>query len=60
LEAGFSDPDNDGILGTGIPVENANGLVTSAPDGYTTPANLDSNTANDYLQDIPVIVFQVI
>ncbi|SOS47621.1 gliding motility-associated C-terminal domain-containing protein [Tenacibaculum dicentrarchi] len=57
LEAGFSDPDNDGILGTGIPVENANGLVTSAPDGYTTPANLDSNTANDYLQDIPVIVF---
>ncbi|WP_370402811.1 gliding motility-associated C-terminal domain-containing protein [Tenacibaculum dicentrarchi] len=57
LEAGFSDPDNDGILGTGIPVENANGLVTSAPDGYTKPANLDSNTANDYLQDIPVIVF---
>ncbi|MCD8399114.1 gliding motility-associated C-terminal domain-containing protein [Tenacibaculum finnmarkense] len=57
LEAGFSDPDNDGILGTGTPQEDANGLVTSAPDGYTTPANLDSNTTNDYLQDVPVIIF---
>ncbi len=57
LEAGFSDPDNDGVLGTGTPVEDANGLVTSAPDGYTKPANLDNNKVNDYLQDVPVIVF---
>ena len=66
IEAGFTDGDPPGplygILGTGaIAVDPANGRVTTAggfaiPDGYTTPANLDSppalggNTVDDYLQ----------
>ena len=36
LEAGFADPDADGILGNGTPSVNANGVVTGA-GGYTTP-----------------------
>lgn len=36
-EAGFSDPDEDGILGTGTPTVNANGIVTGSGSGYTIP-----------------------
>ncbi|RZJ65778.1 MAG: T9SS type B sorting domain-containing protein [Flavobacterium sp.] len=37
-EAGFADANNDGYLGNASPVVvNPNGLVTGAPNGYTTP-----------------------
>ncbi|WP_462251672.1 lectin-like domain-containing protein [Ekhidna sp.] len=39
IEALFSDSDNDGILGTGIPTVNSLGVVISASNGYTTPTN---------------------
>ena len=37
-EAGFTDPDNDGILGSNPSTINSNGLVTSRVDGYTNPS----------------------
>jgi gliding motility-associated-like protein len=37
IEAGFTDPNFDGQLGINPVVVNANGLVTSKTDGYTTP-----------------------
>ena len=41
-EAGFTDDNDDGILGPAAPTFNpANGRVTSGVDGYTTPVNLD-------------------
>ena len=49
LEAGFEDPDQDGILG-GSPVEvDAQGRVISAI-GYTTPLDLDNSSQYDYLE----------
>jgi hypothetical protein len=44
-EAGFTDGDDNGLLGTGtfgagLTVD-ANGVVTSGTDGYTTPANTE-------------------
>jgi trimeric autotransporter adhesin len=37
-EAGFTDANNDGFLGNlPQPTTNANGIVTGAPNGYTTP-----------------------
>ncbi|MDZ4330093.1 MAG: T9SS type B sorting domain-containing protein, partial [Flavobacterium sp.] len=38
IEAGFNDPDNDGILGNNPVTVNAKGIVTSGV-GYTTPNN---------------------
>ncbi|NJB38203.1 Ig-like domain-containing protein, partial [Croceivirga sp. JEA036] len=53
-EAGFSDPNADGILGELPLVVDANGLVTgtTVTDGYTTPANVDgpANTQYDFQQ----------
>lgn len=38
IEAGFSDPNNDGFLGNANPpIVNATGVVQNAPNGYTTP-----------------------
>ena len=56
VEAGFSDPDNDGILGTspvfvdslGKVIKNADG--TDVVDGYTEPADLNQNGVKDYLE----------
>ncbi|AIM61245.1 hypothetical protein IX49_12195 [Cellulophaga lytica] len=49
LEAGFTDQNNDGILG-GLPttVNATNGTVTASMviDGYTTPKNADSGSGN--------------
>ncbi|MFM2306816.1 MAG: hypothetical protein RLZZ367_1485 [Bacteroidota bacterium] len=39
VEAGYTTSDADGLLGTGTPVVNANGVVTGAGAGYTTPAS---------------------
>lgn len=48
LEAGFTDNNNDGYLGPNPVTVNANGLVTSGSDGYTAPADNNSNTTYDY------------
>lgn len=37
LEAGFTDPDNDGLLHTSPIQVNQFGIVQNAPDGYTLP-----------------------
>ena len=48
LEAGFTDADEDGELdGTGYDTD---GKVTGG-DGYTTPADTDSSTIADYIED---------
>lgn len=48
VESGFTDDNDDGYLGP-LPVTvDANGVVTSGSDGYTTPADNDSNTTFDY------------
>lgn len=45
IEALFSDDDNDGVLGSGNPTVNAQGLVMNVSNGYTTPTN-------DYLDNL--------
>ena len=48
IEAGFTDDNDDGLLGP-LPVTvDANGKVTSGSDGYTTPNDNDSNTTYDF------------
>ena len=42
-EAGFTDPNGDGILGPNSVTQNASGTVTSGSDGYTTPQDLDND-----------------
>jgi gliding motility-associated-like protein len=37
IEAGFTDPNFDGLLGISPVLVNSNGIVTSKTDGYTTP-----------------------
>ncbi|MDR6846122.1 T9SS type B sorting domain-containing protein [Flavobacterium granuli] len=49
IEAGFTDPNFDGLLGN-IPVTvNANGIVTSKTDGYTIPNG-------NYIIAVPIII----
>jgi len=56
VEAGFADPDNDGILGTspvvvdslGKVIKNADG--SDVVDGYTEPADVNNNGIKDYLE----------
>ena len=60
LEAGFSDGDNDGLLGNVSPQVDSRGLVLNAPDGYTLPNDKDANATPDF-QEIgapPVLVLQ--
>ncbi len=48
LEAGFSDANSDDTLGgTGLTID-SNGVVTSGTDGYTIPADGNSNSIYDY------------
>lgn len=47
-EAGYTDNDSDGYLGTSPVTVDSNGVVTSGTDGYTTPADGDSNLVYDY------------
>ena len=51
IEAGFSDPDGDGMLGGSPVVVDENGKVISGGDGngYTDPVDRDSNFISDYL-----------
>ncbi|MES2543710.1 MAG: T9SS type B sorting domain-containing protein [Bacteroidota bacterium] len=48
IEAGFTDPNNDGVLGSSPVIVNANGVVTSAP-GYSTPNN-------NYITGVPISI----
>lgn len=48
VEAGFSDPDGDGILGNSPVTVDADGKVTSGTDGYTTPMDGDANGILDF------------
>ncbi|MEQ5792707.1 hypothetical protein J4E06_16695 [Muricauda sp. NFXS6] len=47
-EAGFTDNDDDGYLGPNPITINSEGIVTSGSDGYTTPADNDSNATYDF------------
>ncbi|MFA9391983.1 MAG: PKD-like domain-containing protein [Prolixibacteraceae bacterium] len=47
-EAGFTDGDNDGKLGTAPVTVNFQGKVTSSANGYTTPADAYSPAGYDY------------
>ncbi len=47
-EAGFTDGDGDGELGSAPVTVDANGQVTSGTDGYTTPNDLDNNGTPDF------------
>ena len=59
IEAGGSDPEGDGILGAGVPIVDANGLVAGAgvppvdTDTDGTPDNRDLDSDNDGLLDLP-------
>ncbi|MCK0162172.1 hypothetical protein [Allomuricauda sp. F6463D] len=59
-EAGFTDDNDDGYLGANPVTVNAEGLVTSGSDGYTTPADNDSDTTYDYREagSAPIISSQ--
>ena len=52
LEAGFTDPNADGLLAELPAIVDGNGQVTgtSQTDGYTEPADLDANSTYDFLQ----------
>ena len=50
IEAGFTDHNNDGILGDSIVLVDEKGLVTTGIDGYTQPVDRDSNFIPDYLE----------
>ncbi len=47
-EAGYTDDNNDGLLGPNPITIDTDGLVTSGSDGYTIPADADSNTVFDF------------
>tara|TARA_Y100001970_G_scaffold46540_2_gene58657 strand:- start:885 stop:8972 length:8088 start_codon:yes stop_codon:yes gene_type:complete len=49
IEAGYSDPDNNGILGSGTIAVDSNGKVLSN-GGYSQIADNDSNNIYDYLE----------
>jgi hypothetical protein len=48
VEAGYSDGNNDGLLGPNSVTVDSNGQVTSGSDGYTVPADADSNAIYDF------------
>lgn len=59
LEAGFTDPDNNGILGSSPITVNGEGLVIGQ-GGYNTPLDTDANTVYDFQEaGMPNIVVQV-
>jgi len=50
IESGFSDEDDDGILGVNPITVDSLGLVTSSPDGYTDPLDRDANDVDDFME----------
>ena len=53
VEAGYSDGDGDGILGSSPTTYSNNGMVTSATDGYTTPNSSNYNNIYDFTEPGP-------
>jgi uncharacterized repeat protein (TIGR01451 family) len=49
VEAGYSDPNLDGLLGENPVLVDQNGKVTSGTDGYTTPIDQNNNNVQDYV-----------
>ncbi|NVN16721.1 hypothetical protein GUA46_00080 [Muricauda sp. HICW] len=49
VEAGFTDPDGDGLLGNSPVTINSSGMVLGQ-GGYTTPVDGDGNTVYDYTE----------
>lgn len=62
LEAGFSDGNNDGILGPLLIAINNNGLIVSGLGGYSVPADGDVNLIYDFMElgALPIIVDDVV
>lgn len=60
IEAGYTDDDGDGLLGPNPVTVDSNGLVTSGSDGYTTPADADTNLVFDFQEAgiAPLIIVQ--
>ncbi|WP_299099980.1 T9SS type B sorting domain-containing protein [uncultured Winogradskyella sp.] len=54
VEAGFSDNDQNGTLGTLPDNVDADGLIISEPDGYSTPLDNNSNFVFDF-QEISIL-----
>ena len=50
VEAGFTDGDDDGILGNSPETVDDMGLVTSGVDGYTEPNDNDNSGGYDFLE----------
>lgn len=48
VEGGFTDLDADGILGSAPVSTDIKGVVTSGTDGYSTPADLDTNGVYEF------------
>jgi hypothetical protein len=48
VESGFTDNNDDGLLGLNPVTINSEGMVTSGSDGYSTPNDNDSNSTFDY------------
>ncbi|WP_459211182.1 lectin-like domain-containing protein [Aquimarina rhabdastrellae] len=56
IEAGFTDPDDDGVLGTSPVQEDVDGLVINQ-GGYLTPLDTDNNTIFDFQEAPPLLIF---
>ena len=50
IEAGFTDDDTDGILGSNPVTVDSLGKVISGVDGYTIPIDRDGSLVSDYLE----------
>ncbi|MET1260968.1 hypothetical protein ABV409_16610 [Flagellimonas sp. DF-77] len=48
VEAGFTDDNSDDYLGPASVIVNSNGVVTSGSDGYTSPADENTNSTFDF------------
>lgn len=60
VESGFTDNNDDGLLGPNPVTINSEGMVTSGSDGYSTPNDNDSNSTFDYREvgTAPIITSQ--
>lgn len=60
VESGFTDNNDDGLLGPNPVTINSEGMVTSGSDGYSTPNDNDSNSTFDFREvgTAPIITSQ--
>jgi gliding motility-associated-like protein len=58
-EAGFDDPDNNGILGSLPDSVDSDGLIINEPNGYTAPLDYNSNNIFDFQEALqPLVISQ--